>query len=334
MTHDGLVLGFDGGGTGSRAILSDSAGRLIGFCNGPACNYQNSNPKEVEVAVSQLLGQLVNLSSTTHLLVDCAVFSLAGLDTVEDARILEEVVHNSLLDSRITAKHVTVENDGIVTLRGLVGEGPGAILLSGTGSIAWGIAPGREPVRSGGWGHHLGDEGSGYAIGMAALSAIFHGFDGRGPVTGMETDLLSALGCDSIDAVAEWAYSGQYSVSTIASLAPVVLALYDTGNPTAKQIIEDAAAELAKLVSAVATRLPLTQDFDLALCGGILENSQVLRDLVTCRIAARYPRCKISNTAFPSALGATAYALRLCSDSGHTAIDRLSHDYQKAISES
>jgi glucosamine kinase len=153
-----------------------------------------------------------------------------------------------LSDSRITAKHVTVLNDGIVTLRGLVGEGTWAILLSGTGSIAWGIAPGREPVWSGGWGQKLSDKGSGYAIGLTALSAIFLGCDGRGPVTGMETDLLSALGCESIHDVAEWAYSGQYSVSAIASLTPVVLALYDTANPTAKHIIENAAADRRNLL--------------------------------------------------------------------------------------
>lgn len=325
---DGLVLGVDGGGSGCRAIVADVQGRILSVQTGRPCNYQNSNPGDTQFVLSELLKQTVEDLRVANPNVECAVFGMAGLDTDADAKILRQVVATALRDSGIDAQRVEVENDGIVTLYGFVGQGPGVLVLSGTGSIAWGVKPGSLPIRSGGWGHRLGDEGSGYAIGKNALLAVFHGHDGRGPVTGMESHILDVLGCTSISDVAEWAYSTGYSVSRIAGLAPTVLQLAKEGNPRAREVIARAADDLTSLITAVVNRLKLDTKFDMALYGGILENNPFLHNQIVERIVRHHPNCRLISNSFPSSLGATAYALRVCGADMVAATRTLQVDYR------
>lgn len=328
---DEFFLGVDGGGSGCRAILTNQRGTILSFQTGPACNYQNSSPREVEDVIAQLLKQVVLSTSAKGLTVTAAVFGLAGLDGNEDAKILQQVVAQALADNHISARELHVENDGVITLRALIGQGPGIMLLSGTGSIAWGITPGQKPIRSGGWGHLLGDEGSGYAIGKSAVTSILRGYDGRGPITGMESEVLETLECDSVEEIAERAYSDRLSVSGMARLAPLVFRMADEGNEVAQDIVGVAATDLADLVAAVARRLHLSSAFTVTLRGGVLENQPILREQVAQRIASRYPKSQIVNEDFPSALGSTACALRSYKADVAQSLLKLQSDYQSLI---
>ena len=89
---------------------------------------------------------------------------------------------------------VLVVNDALVALEaGAPGE-PGVVIISGTGSIAYGRNAAGEAARSGGWGYVLGDEGSGYWIGRAALRAVLREADERGPKTALTPLLLEHFG--------------------------------------------------------------------------------------------------------------------------------------------
>jgi len=325
--HDGLILGVDGGGSGSRAIIADLHGAIRSVQIGPACNYQNSDPSEITDVLRQLLQRCVQDLGNTRLAVDFAAFGMAGLDSTQDAHVLREVVQAALRDSFIDVKQVAVENDAIVTLYGLIGNGPGVLVLSGTGSIAWGVSPPGERIRSGGWGHRLGDEGSGYAIGKKALRAMLRGHDGRGPFTDLEPALLAVLDLHSPAEVVQWANSDACSVTEIARLAPTVLSLAAAGNAVARVIVEAAATDLVDLVTAVVTRLALDATFDAVLCGGILENHPILRDEVIKRISVRHPGCRVIADGFPASLGAAAYALRACGANMTQSTHRLQQEY-------
>ena len=78
---------------------------------------------------------------------------------------------------------VLVVNDALVALEAGAGDGPGIVLIAGTGSICYGRNEEGQAARAGGWGYMLGDEGSGWWIGRRALSAVMRQFDGRGPAT-------------------------------------------------------------------------------------------------------------------------------------------------------
>ena len=85
--------------------------------------------------------------------------------------------------SRIGYKaRILVVNDALIALQAGVGDAPGIVIVSGTGSIAYGRNDHGEASRAGGWGYVLGDEGSGYWIGRLALRAVVRHADGRGRV--------------------------------------------------------------------------------------------------------------------------------------------------------
>ena len=135
--------------------------------------------------------------------------------------------------------------------------------------------------RSGGWGYLLGDEGSGYALVMAALQAIVHGDDGRGAKTALAERLLDAMGLrqpiDLIPAV----YRGGWDRTALSALAPHVIGVAESGDAVAARIVGDAARQLADTVMAAAKKLKLpNRGLPLAMTGGTLLESSYYREQV------------------------------------------------------
>jgi N-acetylglucosamine kinase-like BadF-type ATPase len=107
---------------------------------------------------------------------------------------------------RETALHVIqlfLENDANMTLLGMVDDQPGVLVIAGTGSICCGINGEGLIARVGGWGHRIGDEGSGYWISETAIQHIFRAEDGREQPSGITDAVLSHLRLASIQGVTE-----------------------------------------------------------------------------------------------------------------------------------
>src|SRR6185369_3788449 len=110
---------------------------------------------------------------------------IAGVDRPDDARVVRGIMR------RIGYKAKTlVVNDALVALEAGAPEQPGIVVIAGTGSIAYGRNDRNQSARAGGWGYVLGDEGSGYWIGRAALRAVLREADRRGPQTLLTSLLL------------------------------------------------------------------------------------------------------------------------------------------------
>ena len=119
---------------------------------------------------------------------------IAGVDRASDEAVVRSIM------SRIGYKaRILVVNDALIALQAGVGDAPGIVIVSGTGSIAYGRNDQGEASRAGGWGYVLGDEGSGYWIGRLALRAVVRHADGRGRVTSLTPRLLAHFGVDARD---------------------------------------------------------------------------------------------------------------------------------------
>lgn len=127
-------------------------------------------------------------------------------------------------------------------------DGPGLLLIAGTGSIVWVRDSGGVERRVGGWGRALGDEGSGYWIGLEGLRALTRSEDGRADVTAMREPLLERCGVDAVDDLVGWVEKA--TKGEVASLAPQVIRCADEGDEGARTIVDAAVDELAALVSA------------------------------------------------------------------------------------
>ncbi len=140
-------------------------------------------------------------------------------------------------------------------------------------------------ARSGGWGHVLGDEGSGYTIGREALQYAARAADGRGPATALLDAILMYWELATPEMILARVYPTD-DKTAIAALAPLVLSVARAGDPVARRIETRAARELALAATTVARILEFPPGvLSLAYSGGVLAHETRLRDLVTHRIA-------------------------------------------------
>ncbi|XP_047181746.1 N-acetyl-D-glucosamine kinase [Vigna umbellata] len=168
-----------------------------------------------------------------------------------------------------------VLNDAVAALSsGTMGKLHGCVLISGTGSIAYGFTEDGKEARAAGAGPVLGDWGSAYGIAAKALTAVVRAYDGRGPSTMLASSILQKLGLSSAEEIIGWTYADP-SWARIAALVPNVVICAEAGDEVANNILLESVQELASSVKAVVKRLGLSgQDgksgFPLVMVGGVL----------------------------------------------------------------
>jgi len=132
---------------------------------------------------------------------------------------------------------------------------PGIVVISGGGAVAYGRDASGCSLRVGGLGHLLGDEGSGFWIGLEATKAALGSLSGLAPKTALEERLMRRFGASSDAQVVRKVYSGTVSEAEIAGLVPLVVELAGGGDAVAEDILDRAALHLAGLAGAVRERL-------------------------------------------------------------------------------
>ncbi|MBD0384451.1 N-acetylglucosamine kinase [Paenibacillus sedimenti] len=284
------LLAVDGGGTKSLCFLFDEHGQIRGQGRSGSCNYQGVGKeaavKELILAIRNALedGKIMGdgVIGEGEFVTDCAAMGLAGLDTEYDRRIIEEFVKDALQHLRIRAKHLIIENDGFATLMGATGGQPGILMIAGTGSIVYGMNDQGEIARAGGWGHLVGDEGSGYWIGKQAIIHILKTKDGRMAPNKLAAHILPYLGLRDAEDLFNWTYSTRYSVEKVGELSSLVSQAHMQGDSFAQSILIQAAKELFACAMAVIKRINLTtKPFPIILQGGVLYHNAFVREYVT-----------------------------------------------------
>ena len=168
-----------------------------------------------------------------------------------------------------------IVNDALIALVAGAGASPGVVVISGTGSIAYGVSHHGVAARAGGWGPTLGDEGSGYWIGRRALAAVMRDADGRGPRTRSDARwCCEHFSLPKPEALVAEIYHQPQGRRAIASLGAVVDRARADGDPVAIDIMTHAADELALAAASVIARLDMRgEQFPILLAGGMLRES-------------------------------------------------------------
>jgi N-acetylglucosamine kinase-like BadF-type ATPase len=178
---------------------------------------------------------------------------------------------------RGVARTVEVTSDAEVVYHDAFGLGPGILLVGGTGSMALGRAADGRTARAGGWGDRLGDEGSGWALGLGGLQAVARAADGRGTATELLPTLLAAVDLAAPADLIRWTAAA--TKAEVAALAPHVLATAAAGDPVAAGLADDAARDLAGAVDAVRRALePWPEPPRVAVVGGLISDDGLLRE--------------------------------------------------------
>jgi N-acetylglucosamine kinase-like BadF-type ATPase len=205
---------------------------------------------------------------------------------------------------------VAVVNDALVALVAGVGDAPGVVVICGTGSIAYGRNRDNAAARAGGWGHVLGDEGSGYWIGRQALRVVTRAADGRGPRTALARRVLDHFGVPRASDLVTRVYEEGAGHPALAQLAREVQQARDEGDELATRILEQAAHELVKAARSVVDRLHLAEEtFDFILSGGVFTGVPWLAEELKRRLPATATRSRVRRLEVEPALGAVHLAL-------------------------
>jgi len=297
-------LGIDGGGTRTRVAVADASGVELARAEGSATVVDPANPKATLGVIEELCREAAEKAD-----VDLPVAGLWAGIAGAGAEPTRGAVETALGEAGLSSR-TAVRADAEATFHDAFPSGPGILLIAGTGSIGFGRGAGEAKIRVGGWGALLGDEGSGYGIGMAALRALVRSEDGRGETTDLRGPLLEAVGvADPMDLI-RWIATAKKA--DVASLVPLVLDRAEAGDEVAQVVIDSAVRELVGHVRTLIRRLdPWTSEPEVALAGGLIDENGPLRSRVI-KALERLP-CRLQERALDGARGACSLAMGLVS---------------------
>lgn len=257
-----LVVGVDGGATKTTALAANLQGHVVGRGHAGPSNYQvigrDAACRAIETAIHKALSGITGQPAALCL-------GLAGAGRPSDREMLHKWA-----TARYPSIPVRIIHDGQLALAAGTPEGWGIAVLCGTGSLVYGEDPYGQTARAGGWGYLLGDEGSGYSIGLAALRAVARAADGRDPKTALTRAILDHWSLDKPEDLVSHVYRPPLPRTEIAELSKIVVTAAAHGDTTAENILQAAGQEFAHAAKAVATALALPQPIPCALTGSVI----------------------------------------------------------------
>lgn len=266
-----VIIGIDGGGGSTESIIADKNGHILGKGLSAGSNIYVSGEQYSENAIKDSIFSAGLLEDD---IVISACFGLSGVMVGVDNPEAEKMVNRILPQ----AKCIIVVCDVINALTGAIGTGPGICINAGTGAICVGRDEKGKIIISSGWGHILGDEGSGYWIGLQGLIAALRSIDGRSQKTILTELLFDVLGFKTPQEVSKYIHKLDNPKKTIANLCPTVLKAAKEGDQVAQNIVEQAGFELALAVKSVRDRISILGEINVAPVGNCLIKSAVLRN--------------------------------------------------------
>lgn len=302
-----VVIGVDGGGTKTRVLLADDHGAEILSIEGMGSAVRGDGGAERSAEIiATLVRDALRSSDMAHVRPRVLCAGVAGTGREPERQALWQA-----LVTQDVAEDVVVHADATIALDDAFGEGPGILLVSGTGSACFGRGPTGRLTRCGGWGPVIGDEGSGAWLGRRALSAVTAASDGREPATALIGAVLTAAEVSEVNDLVQWANDA--TPATLATLAPAVFSAAAAGDLRANALMTLAVEELAIHVRTIARELFTDEraTAPLALAGGLMVRGSLLRRRLEHRLRSVVPGAQVHPHDVVPARGAVRGALRM-----------------------
>lgn len=301
-----FVFGLDGGGSRTLGVILDERGREISRGQGGPSNHQSVGVEAASKAIADALTTTIDAAGNPPLAAAC--WGMAGLDRPEDEHILKQIAERLL-----PQVHVEVVHDSTIALvGGTDGKRVGVVIIAGTGSIAVGYHPSGRIARASGWGHLLGDEGSGHFIALRGLNAATRAHDGRGPMTTLVDRLIEAVNVPTLEELANRIYLEGWTAPEVAALAPVILKAAEEGDEQAALIVNEAGMELALAARVVIEALGMVNDaFEVVLSGGIFKGSPRMVEIIQQKLRDVNTRAEVILPRQEPVIGAGLIALEV-----------------------
>ncbi|MBQ8641925.1 MAG: hypothetical protein IJ480_06870 [Clostridia bacterium] len=285
------ILAVDAGGTKTRCVLLDENSRILAEavtgCGNLALDY-----REAQANITEVLKRCLPAEKPEGVVVGAAGVSAAGA-----AEALTAALQAAF------ALPVSVVSDGCLALYGALEDRDGILVVSGTGSIIQGKKNG-VLERCGGWGHLLGEYGSGAGIGYRLLTVLVQCIDTGTPVPKLTEAVYDSLGVRDRGELVTYVYS--HPKADIAGLAAAADTLAEAGDGYAKSVLITEAHALAGWTAHLYRRMGFAAE-EIRTSGGCIGNLPYFREQYRERLQELLPDAALCMDPFDPAQGAWHY---------------------------
>jgi N-acetylglucosamine kinase-like BadF-type ATPase len=313
MKRSGFVIGMDGGGTKTAAIIADFQGNILAQHVAGPSNFQIIGVEKAARTVYLLVRECCKSVGASPDEIRAMTVGLTGAGRPNDQKRMADGLHKVASSKKIKLRNVRIESDARIALEGAFKGGAGIILIAGTGSIAFGKDEGGNVHRVGGWGRILGDEGSGYFMGRYALTAVCRDLDGRSAPTILTKMIAKKFSMKSPTDIITAVYKNNFDIATV---APLVLDAAGKNDAVGLEIVQLASSELTDHVRALLEKLQphseenVRRNVPLSFIGGLIANETPLSRILRDQISQSLPHVNIISPMSPPVYGAVVMALQ------------------------
>ena len=303
------VMGMDGGATKTLAAVLDLEALDIHVAHAGPSNEDAIGVRAAVQVLLEVADEALARAGIPQSQLARAVLAIAGTDTQSLARHLRAERSEDWI----------VVNDVVAAWAAATSASAGVGVIAGTGSNVFGVGPHGRAWRAGGWGHLLGDEGSGYWLGVHSISAALRDRDASGPPTALSTAAVEFFGVERVEDLAPLVYAKPLTKGEIAAFATVTQRVAQQGDEVARALYAQGARELGHQIAVVIRESGLAEDpateFPVGLIGGAFRAGSVFVDPLTAAVAASAPHARVATVELQPVGGSLLLAAHAC---GHT----------------
>ncbi|MGI9107086.1 MAG: N-acetylglucosamine kinase [Pyrinomonadaceae bacterium] len=298
-----IVLGVDGGGTKTQAVITNEEGRTLGEGFAGPSNPLRVGVSNAAAAVREAVDQACALANVRRTDIVSAEIGLAGVRRAD----LRERMADAL--NALGINSIAVVTDADIALYGATNGAQGLVLIAGTGSICCGKNARGKHVCAGGWGPLAGDEGGGSWIARRGLQAVAQATDGRGPATRLSQAASRYFNVATPDDLSLALYAANMTNDRIAGFARHVIEAARERDAAASDIVGDAGRELAVAANTVIRKLRIEREqFQVAYVGGVFRAGELILTPLRAAIESLAPQAFLAPPQLSPAIAAAAMA--------------------------
>jgi glucosamine kinase len=296
VVSNSVVLGIDGGGTNTRAVIA-SGGTVLARVQGSSIKRLRVGAEAAEESLRALLRDVFDAAGVSH--VDAASAGVASASMPGISDWITEVFRD------FGIQNSEVVGDEVIALDAAFQGGPGILQIAGTGSNCIGRTAHGQYESAGGYSSVLGDEGSGYWIGLHSIRQALHAYD-RGERTIILDRVAAAWGTSTLEELVD--LGNAIPGPDFSALAPIISSAAEEGDAVATRVLLQAASDLAEFILLVRRKLRhrhgITDEVPVAFTGSVLEKTAIVRAHLTRLLKEAAPNMLFSQDGVVAVEGA------------------------------
>ena len=297
------IIGLDGGGTKTKCIIAEETGKPVLETSGGPSGILSIGAEKAALNILELINSGINQLNASIENVTIILAGVAGAGRKIHADQLKSLLLGKLPEG---FTNVYIESDARIALEGALAGESGAVLIAGTGSVIFGKDNSEKIHRAGGFGRVIGDEGSGYSIGVKTLRLISGMIDGRKSAGKIFERFRDIFHINNEDDLINLVHNPGFD---IASVAMFTIKSADEGINEAKEILEEESEELIKQIKAIKIRIGPGQ-LKLVMVGSLLENNNCYSQLLVKKIK-KIKNIEIVERKYSPGMGAVIMARKI-----------------------